>query len=182
MTHSRGRYNEFTHRLNAFHFPPPAAAQAIQSISETRPNPNTVQPVSQDMEPQPPEFASLSYTCVLVPRLPHHRLLGPLAECLSDWLPQICLAYGWRLAWQAIQPDCFEWAVVVTPVISPGIVVRLIRQLTSQRIFERYAGLAQENPSGDFWAPGYLIISGAQPPDAGLIGNYLQQTRRRQGL
>ena len=40
----------------------------------------------------------------------------------------------------------------------------------------------KENPSGDFWAPGYLIMGGSQPPPARLIKDFIAQTRQRQGI
>jgi hypothetical protein len=42
--------------------------------------------------------------------------------------------------------------------------------------------LAQENPSGDFWAPGYLITSISQPLSAEVIREYIQKTRQHQGV
>jgi REP element-mobilizing transposase RayT len=92
---------------------------------------------------------------------------------LADMLQQICLAYGWRLVNQVIRPDIFQWTVQVSAVVSPGSVVRVVRQQTSQHIFEQFDHFNSILPSGDFWAPGYLIISGSQPPDTRLIGEYI---------
>ncbi len=136
----------------------------------------------EDLETSPTEFASLSYTCVMLPRLPTHLLTGRLARKLAEWLRQICLAYGWRLEAQSVRPDYFQWTVQVSPVISPSSVVRLVRLQTSQRIFGAFGRYAVAVPSGDFWAPGYLIVSGSLPPETGMIRDYIQQTRKRQGL
>ncbi len=136
----------------------------------------------EELETPPPEFASLSYTCIMLPRLPTHLLTGRLARKLAEWLKQICLAYGWRLEAQSVRPDYFQWTVQVSPVISPSSVVRLVRLQTSQRIFGTFGRYAVAIPSGDFWAPGYLIVSGSQPPETGTIRDYIQQTRKRQGL
>ncbi len=57
-----------------------------------------------------------------------------------------------------------------------------MRQQTSQRVFRAMPTLQGQNPSHDFWAPGYLIISGSQMPSAELLTDYLEQTRRRQGV
>ena len=40
----------------------------------------------------------------------------------------------------------------------------------------------KKNPSGDFWAPGYLIMGGSQPPPVQLIKEFIGQTRQRQGI
>jgi REP element-mobilizing transposase RayT/CheY-like chemotaxis protein len=137
---------------------------------------------AEELESPPAEFASLSYTCIMLPRLPTHLLTGRLARKLAESLKQICLAYGWLLEAQAVRPDYFQWTVQVSPVISPSSVVRLVRLQTSQRIFDAFGRYAAAIPSGDFWAPGYLIVSGSQPPETGMIQDYIQQTRKRQGL
>lgn len=134
------------------------------------------------VEPMAPALSNLAYTCVLVPRLPSHILAAALAESLADWLPQICLSYGWRLNGLLIQPEYLQWTVQAAPAISPGNVVRLIRQQVSRKIFTEYPQFEAENPSGDFWAAGYLIISGFQPPSQQLVQDYIRQTRKRQGV
>lgn len=69
----------------------------------------------------------------------------------------------------------------MVPAISPGNVIRLIRQQASRRIFLQFSQYVEiENPSGDFWAPGFLIISGFQPPSVHLVQDFIRQTRTRQ--
>jgi len=168
---------------------PSSATQRIPSptaveIEPTQPLPpiQNLWQQAEELETPPTEFASLSYTCIMLPRLPNHMLTGRLARKLAEWLKQICLAYGWRLEAQSVRPEYFQWTVQVSPVISPSSLVRLVRLQTSQRIFGSFGRYAVQIPSGDFWAPGYLIISGSQPPDTGLLRDYIQQTRKRQGL
>lgn len=124
----------------------------------------------------------LYYTSILVPRMPDHLLKGELAHLLDETLPHLCVAFGWRLEGMMIQPDFLLWTVQISPAVTPGNLVRILRTRTSQRIFTRYPGLARENPSGDFWAPGYLIVSGSQPPAVKLLNDFINQIRRRQAL
>ena len=135
----------------------------------------------QQVEPMAPTLSNLAYTCVLLPRLPSHELAGVLAERLAEWLPQICLTYSWRLNGLHIYPEYLQWTVQVAPAISPGNVVRLIRQQVSRKIFAEFPQFEMLNPSGDFWAAGYLIISGFQLPSQQLVQEYIRQTRKRQG-
>jgi REP element-mobilizing transposase RayT len=127
-------------------------------------------------------LSQLNYTCVLIPRLPQHYLTRELSEKIGQWVQQLCLAFGWRLEGIALRPDYLQWTVQVAPTISPGNVIKIVRQRTSDLIFEQFEILRKENPSGDFWAAGYLIVSGAQPPSAALLRDFIQQTRRRQGV
>jgi hypothetical protein len=41
--------------------------------------------------------------------------------------------------------------------------------------------MKKENPSGDFWAPGYLIMGGTQPHPPQLVKDYIKRTRSQQG-
>ena len=82
----------------------------------------------------------------------------------------------------SIRPDHIQWMINVPPAASPGYLMRIFRQQTSERIFADFPQYKNENPSGDFWAPGYLIMGGSQLPPEQLIKEYIEQTRHRQGL
>lgn len=154
----------------------------INDLEDTRPNIITALTSIHQLEPVSPALSQINYTCVLVPRLPQHYLTGGLADHLAQWVHQLCLAYGWRLEGIAVRPEYLQWTVQVAPSISPGNLVRIIRQRSSVHIFNQYPRLSEQNPSGDFWASGYLIISGSQPPSAQLLREYIIQTRKRQGV
>ena len=137
--------------------------------------------VSGRLEPSSPGSYDLHYAYVLIPRLPSHRLEGDLAEKMAQWLPQLCLAFAWRLESLSIQPEFLQWMISMSPDTSPESAVSTLEKHLSERIFEEFPRLRRENPSGQFWAPGFLIINGALP-NAALVSEYIQQTRARQGV
>jgi REP element-mobilizing transposase RayT len=167
---------EATRQTSRVGAPAPAAQPAAQPEVE-KPLTNLSQ-----MESALPGLSHLAYTCILVPRMPNHYLNGELAEKLGIWTPQLCLAFGWRLEALSIRPSYLQWNVRVLPAVSPGALLRILRQRLSERIFAAFPKLRGQNPSGDFWAQGYLIISGSTPPSNQLVQDYIQQTRQRQGL
>ena len=124
----------------------------------------------------------LTYACLLVPRFSSHYITGDLSDHLGEWLPNICIAFGWRLEFLAVRPEYLQWVVNVQPNTSPGHLMRIMRQQTSEKIFNEFPRMKRENPSGDFWAPGYLIMGGSQPHPPQLVRDYIRQTRQRQGL
>jgi REP element-mobilizing transposase RayT len=155
----------------------------LNSATDTRPSRGAVltPPTSlNQLEPASPGMSQIYYTCVLIPRLPQHFLTREIGERVGQWIQQLCLAYDWRLEGIAIRPEYLQWMVQVEPSISPGSLVKIIRQRTSHYLFTTNERLHEENPSDDFWASGYLIISGAQPPAARLLREYIHETRRRQ--
>ncbi|MBK6794607.1 MAG: transposase [Anaerolineales bacterium] len=148
----------------------------------TRESPSTEAARKLNSEPISAGLYHLTYACLLVPRFSSHYLTGDLSDQLSDWLPNICVAFGWRLEFLAVRPEYLQWVVNVQPNTSPGHLMRIMRQQTSEKIFAEFPRMKRENPSGDFWAPGYLIMGGSQPHPPQLVRDYIRQTRQRQGL
>jgi REP element-mobilizing transposase RayT len=134
------------------------------------------------LEPVSPALYNLSYACLLIPRFDRHYLTGDLADKVASWMQDICIAYGWRLEHIAVRPEYLQWIANVPPTVSPGFIMRIVRQQISSRIFSDFPRYAKENPSGDFWAPGYLIMGGPQPHPSKLIKDFITQTRQRQGI
>ena len=140
----------------------------------------TVEPVLPS-EPTPALY-NLSFACVMIPRFPHHHLTSDLAARIGEWIPQICVAFGWRVEHLAIRPEYVQFMVNVPPATSPGYLMRIITKVTSQRVFASFPRFNDENPSGEFWAPGYLIISSTQLPPHRMVKDFISQTRKRQGF
>ncbi len=166
-----------------------AATRASLPKSHPLNEPNTGRPHSITevagrvlAEPGTAGLYDLTYACLLLPRLGNHHLTGDLAERLSEWMPNISIAFGWRLEYISVRPDYLQWVINVPPTASPGYLMRIIRKQTSDRIFDEFPRLKRENPSGDFWAPGYLIMGGSQPHPSQLVMDYIQRTRERQGM
>jgi len=150
-------------------------------LDETRPHSITEVAGRVMMEPISPGLYNLTYACLLVPRFSSHYLTGDMSDRLSEWLPNICIAFGWRLEYLAVRPEYVQWVVNVPPSTSPGYLMRIMRTQTSEKIFGEFSRMKKENPSGDFWAPGYLIMGGTQPHPPQLVKDYIKQTRERQG-
>ncbi len=150
-------------------------------LDETRPHSITEVAGRLMLEPIAPGLYNLTYACLLVPRFSSHYLTGDISDRISEWLPQICIAFAWRLEFLAVRPEYVQWVVNVPPATSPGYLMRIMRQQTSEKIFTEFPRMKKENPSGDFWAPGYLIMGGTQPHPPQLVKDYIKQTRTRQG-
>ena len=157
-------------------------------LDETRPSarvelpPQELSLASIVLEPISAGVYHLSYACLLLPRFATHFLTGDMADRLSEWIPIICVAFGWRLEHLAVRPEYLQWVVNVPPATSPGYVMRVIRQQLSDKVFSAFPRLKRDNPSGDFWAPGYLIMGGSQPHPPQLVKDYIRQIRQRQGI
>jgi REP element-mobilizing transposase RayT len=152
-----------------------------EELEDTRPHPVTEGVRKIVLESVSPSAYNLTYACLLIPRFQHHHLTGDLADRLSEWVPKTCVAYGWRLEFLSIRPDYLQWIVNVPPATPPSYLMRIMRQQTSEKIFDEFPRFKRDNPSGDYWAPGYLIMGGSQPHPAQLVKDFIAQVRQRQG-
>jgi len=121
------------------------------------------------------------YTCLLLPKLRSNLLLDEVANQLQEVMMQVSSSFGWYLEFQSIRPEYLLWTVRVNPSVSTTYIIHVYREETSRKIFEKFPDFADENQSDDFWAPGYLIISGLHPHPIEVIKRYIQLTRRQQG-
>jgi CheY-like chemotaxis protein/REP element-mobilizing transposase RayT len=120
------------------------------------------------------------YTCLLVPNDPHQFLTRDLSERLGFLLPQLHLGYGWRLTGISIRPQYLLWAITVPPETCPVEIIAEIRRRTTAHIYSNFPELKLDQNSNDFWAPGYLAVSGATPPSISLIFDFVSRTRKSQ--
>lgn len=135
--------------------------------------------VLESLEQNPYE---VSYTCLLLPRLGSHYLLGEVANQLQSALKTISISFGWHLEFLSVKPEYLQWAIRVPPSTSTTYVMQVVRTQTSRQIFADFPRFKRENHSDDFWAPGYLIFWGSQPHPVEIIQRYILQTRRQQGI
>jgi REP element-mobilizing transposase RayT len=161
--------------------PQTPVAKPVSATDVTREGPTTEAARKLVLEPASAGLYHLTYACLLAPRFSEHFLTGDVSELIDEWLPTICIAFGFRLEFVAIRPEYFQWVVNVPPNTSPGYLMKIVRQQTSEKIFAEFPQFKKENPSGDFWAPGYLIMGGSQPHPPQLVRDYLRQIRQRQG-
>lgn len=134
------------------------------------------------VEPAAQNFSELSYVCLLLPRFSDHYLIGDITEELVEWMKQVCISYGWRLDAIAVRPGYLQWVMIVPLNANPAQFMRVIRQQTSQKIFEDFPRFRRQNMSGQFWAPGNFVVAGTQLQTPETINNFILQTRRNQGI
>jgi REP element-mobilizing transposase RayT len=158
----------------------PFASPDVQREEGTSPFTNGAEQVQ--VEPAAQNFSELSYVCLLIPRFSDHHLIGDITEDLVAWMKQICVSYGWRLDAVSVRPGYLQWVMIVPLNANPAQFLRIIRQHTSQKIFEDYPRFKRLNMSGQFWAPGNFVVAGSQLQTPETINNFILQTRRNQGI
>lgn len=160
--------------------PPSAPLGMPEIIQSARPAPNTAG--LPNMEPGTGVMSSIFLSCTLITRMPRQHLIGELPRLLREWISDLCIAYGWRLESLSTGVEYLSWVVFVPPSVSPASLLKNVRASTSQFIYKEYPAMKAGNPSGDFWAPGYMVSSSSQLPAQEVLAEFITYTRRRQGL
>jgi REP element-mobilizing transposase RayT len=157
-------------------YPPP------ETMAETRPNRALSDEPAHRLESESASFSNITFACVMLPRMPNQHLVGELAKLLESWMFELCLSFDWRLEQLSIRPGYLQWMVRVHSATAPRFLMQITSKITSQRIFERFNQLREENPSGEFWAPGWLVITSEKLPPPRMVQEFIRKTRERQGV
>ena len=161
---------------------PQKEVQTAPTIMEPAVLPEVKREENVRVEPSAQNFSELAYVCLLIPRFSDHHLIGDITEDLVEWMKQVCISYGWRLDAIAVRPGYLQWVMIVPLNANPAQFMRVIRQQTSQKIFEDFPRFKRQNMSGQFWAPGNFVVAGTQLQTPETINNFILQTRREQGI
>jgi hypothetical protein len=73
------------------------------------------------------------------------------------------------------------WSISVPLDTCPIDIIHEIRRRTSAHIFANFHDLTSDGQS-DFWAPGFLALSGSTSPSVGMIYDFITQTRENQRI
>ena len=169
---------------------PITQAETVESESVVEPEPDSAENVDSRQvisaekvtSAIPPEVRALrlSYCCVLIPRYPQQYLARELADRAAAVLPQVHLSRGWRVTGISVRPQYMQWFISLPADTSPVDAMQEIRQRTSLHFYSHFPELAPGRQDGDFWAPGYLMMSGTQPVSPVIIREFIERTRSRQ--
>lgn len=144
----------------------------------------SVSPISQISHPGTSPLGVKSvrfeYYCVLIPDNPNQFLARDLSDRLGFILPQIHISQGWRVTSLTVRPLFLMWQISLPADTCPADAVKEIRRRTTSHFYTNFPELLNRNNDSDFWAPGYLILSGPQAPSKSLIEIFIQRTRSAQ--
>jgi REP element-mobilizing transposase RayT len=134
------------------------------------------------MESSPRISSELTFSCLIIPRFSDHYLTGDITKDLVTWIKEICISYGWRLEAITVRPGYLQWIMAVPLTANPAQFMRIMRQQTSQKIFEDYPRFKRKNVSPDFWAPGFSVVHGNDSQSAESINSFILEIRKQQGI
>ena len=148
------------------------------NVSSGDTQPVLIQQPAAEADSLPMQVFRITYSCLIVPRDAHVFLVRDLAERLAYLLPHIHLSHGWKLTSLTIRPQYLLWTVSLLPEETPSDVVTAVKNQTESHIHSNFPQYDGKNSPDNFWAEGYLAISGEVAPSRSLILDF--QSRSRQ--
>lgn len=130
----------------------------------------------------PHALYKLTYTFLWLPKLPDSALRGDIVVRLEAWIRELCLVYDWRLEQLVVENEYLEVIIACSPADSPEKVVRTLMDATSQKIMTEFPRVAERHPNGQFWAPGYYVVTPGRKLRGDEVQRYIAYQRREQGL
>ena len=127
----------------------------------------------------PDALYNLTYSCLLIPRFTSHPLTRDREEKVAECIKDIHTSKGWRLESLKVRPEYILWSSNFPPNITPSRHIEMIRKETSKLLFEDFPAFKKENPFGDYWAPGYLIVGGKNAISDQLVSAFSRQNRKK---
>lgn len=130
----------------------------------------------------PHALYDLTYTFLIIPRLPTNMLHGDLKARLEQWLITLADAYDWEADTILIEPSHIELHVRAAPGDSPDYIAKTLQAETSDRILAEFPRLAADHAKrpGAFWSPGYFVTTPGRPLSLDEIGAFIEYQRREQ--
>ena len=126
-----------------------------------------------------PSLFDAYYACVIVPRIRTHALDGDCADYLRREIPNIFLAYGWRLDELIIDQTYLQWLVRIPPTIAPASHINVIRKESSKMILSNFSRFNRNEFLRDFWSPGYLLGCGQRLIPTVEIADFIKMNRKQ---
>lgn len=159
----------------------PAAAPTPPPLAQTESLPawfsDFVSQEPQTEEIRPDELL-FRYNFILLPRNPDQFITRPLAEVLNQYLPQVHKENNWEFISISTRPQYLIWSAAFPLSVTVSQVAAEVRNVTNERLFSRFPELLNSHPNADFWAAGYLAISGANSPSVQLVRDTIELTKQ----
>ena len=122
------------------------------------------------------------YHLVWLPKYRKRILEGSVERRLKELFFECAEINGWEILELNIQRDHVHMIVQLKQTISVSQAVQRFKGGSSKIIREEFPELKKLSQSGNFWAKGYLVVSGSNPPPAEFLDDFIQKNRRPSGI
>ena len=119
---------------------------------------------------------NINYHFVFCPKYRKPILVGKIEEFLTECLNTITTTKGWDILEMEVMPDHVHIFISAKPEFSPVMIIKVLKGVTSLRLFKKYPELKEELWGGHLWSPSYYVGT-AGSISAETIRKYIQNQK-----
>ena len=109
-------------------------------------------------------------------------LQGDIQLRCREILRQICEAEDIVILKGVVSKEHIHMHINYLPSQSVSGIVKRLKGRSSRKLQQEFPELKKLSQSGNFWAKGYLVVSGSNPPPAEFLDDFIQKNRRPSGI
>jgi len=158
---------------------PSSEFAAIFESAIQAPAPDETQPIPIHVSNEYAEThrETVLVTIALVPAVEGSLKNAEIAKELARWLPLRCARMGWNLKKLALAATYALLTLELPATLSTDWAVTLLRQQSSQRLFNRVKTFPANLADEAFWSTHYLALPGEHLPDSAAIERLIAAAR-----
>lgn len=119
---------------------------------------------------------NINYHIVFCPKYRKPVLTGKIEEFLKECLHTIAATKDWEILEMEVMPDHIHIFISTKPEFSPVMIVKVLKGVTSLRLFKKYPELKEELWKGHLWSPSYYVGT-AGDISADTIRKYIENQK-----
>lgn len=100
---------------------------------------------------------NINYHIIWCPKYRKSILTGKIKDFLVDQLQTISATKGYELLELEVMPDHIHIFISAPPFESPTNIIKILKGVSSLRLFQRYPELKSEYWKGHMWSPSYYV-------------------------
>ena len=113
---------------------------------------------------------NINYHFVFCPKYRKPILTGKIEAFVKECLETIVATKGWELLELEVMPDHIHIFISAQPEFSPVMIIKVLKGVTSLRLFKKHPELKKELWGGHLWSPSYYV---------GTAGNMSTETIKK---
>ena len=100
---------------------------------------------------------NINYHIIWCPKYRKPILKGKIKDFLVEQLHTISATKGYKMLEMEIMPDHIHLFISAPPFESPTNIIKILKGISSLRLFKKYPELKKEYWGGHMWSPSYYV-------------------------
>jgi len=123
----------------------------------------------------------LKYHFVWGPKYRRVVLKGNIGKYVSKIIYEVAERFDFEIVELAVMEDHVHMFVSAIPDLSPSRIMKLVKGITANEIFQEFPGIKRDLWGGNLWQRGYFVMSSGEGTTNEMIRRYIKEQRNPEG-